>query len=337
VESWSGYTGTTPCSDGENIYFNSGAGVIGCCDLNGNLNWQHYQSLTQWWGEHGSADSPTVVGDKFIVPEGPRAINKKTGKDEWTLPIKPQGAEFDREQLGLTTFTFNNTDFVITRGNIVRISDGKSFSKLSWIFSAPVVHDDQIFSVHQGGGGYIYKMEALPNGELKATSVVNGEYHGFKFPEDDPKQHDNVMVNFWTPSPLYNDGLVYCLSSWGKLVVFDTKATTPQNAVVYSKNLPLDFKNPKHRKTWGCGGGANPCLAGKYIYVMDNAGCMIAFEPGREYKQVAKNNLDHIMDKGWEEKHWNDHYHEVTLATPIFEDNRIYVRGEQFLYCIAEK
>jgi hypothetical protein len=120
-------------------------------------------------------------------------------------------------------------------------------------------------------------------------------------------------------------------------VVFDAKATSAKNALVYCKKLPFDMKNPKHRKTWGCGIGASPCFAGKYIYMIDNAGCTLVIEPGREYKQVAKNNLDHVQEAGWEEKHWNDHYHEVTLSTPVFEGNRLYVRGEQFLYCISEK
>ena len=43
------------------------------------------------------------------------------------------------------------------------------------------------------------------------------------------------------------------------------------------------------------------------------------------------------MEKGWEQGHWNDHYHEVTMSTPIFEGNRIYIRGEQNLYCVGEK
>jgi len=86
-----------------------------------------------------------------------------------------------------------------------------------------------------------------------------------------------------------------------------------------------------------CGIGASPCFAGKYLYLMDNAGCVLVLEPGREYKLVAKNSLDHVMEAGWEEKHWNAQYHEVTLSTPVFEETRIYIRGEQFLYCIGEK
>jgi hypothetical protein len=337
VESWSGLTGSTPCSDGENLYFTSGAGVTACCDLEGRLKWQRYQSVAAGWGEHGQAESPTLVGDRLIVPEGPRALNKKTGKEEWRYEGKPEGAEWDREQLGMVRFTFSGADFVIARANVIRVSDGRSFHRLSWVFSAPIVQGDTIYSVNQGGGGFIYQMEALPNGELKARSVVNEEYTGFRFPLDDPDKKYDPMANFWTASPLYHDGLVYCLSNWGKLVVFDSKATSAKDALVWVKNLPFDFKNPKSRKTFGCGIGSSPCLAGKYLYLLDNAGCSLILEPGREYKLVGKNNLDHIQESGWEEKHWNDHYHEVTLSTPVFEGRRMYVRGEQYLYCIAEK
>jgi hypothetical protein len=234
-------------------------------------------------------------------------------------------------------FAFNGADYVIARGNVIRVSDGRSFHQLSWIFSAPIVKDDRIYSVHQGGAGYIYKMDPLPNGGLKARSLVNEEYNGFRFPLEDLSKQYDPMINFWTPSPLYYEGLVYCLSNWGKLVVFDAQATTAKNAIIYVQNLPFDFKNPKHRKTYGCGIGASPAVAGKHLYLIDNAGCTLVLEPGRQYKLVAKNNLDHVQEAGWEEKHWNDHYHEVTLASPIFEDNRIYVRGEQFLYCIGDK
>jgi outer membrane protein assembly factor BamB len=337
VESWSGYTGSTPCSDGEFIYFTSGAGVTACVDLKGTLKWQTYSSKAAWWGEHGEADSPTLAGNRLIVPDGPRALNKKTGKEEWKLECKRESAEWDNGQLGMYRFFCSGTEYVIARGNVIRAGDGHSCARLPWTFSSPALNEDSIFTVSQTGIGYIHRITPSGNGELKTHSVVNAEYDGLRFPVDDPKELFNPMINFWTSSPVYHDGLVYFLSNWGKLVVVDAKATSPKNMVVYSKNLPFDFKNPKHRKTYGCGIGASPCLAGKYLYATDNAGCTLVFETGREFKLVAKNNLDHVMEVGWEEKHWNDHYHEVTLSTPIFEENRIYIRGEQYLYCIAEK
>lgn len=337
VESWSGYTAQTPVSDGLCVYFTSGVGITGCYDLDGNLKWRRFASLVKAWGEHGDGISPALAGDKLMVAQNLHALDTKTGKEIWKMDFKPKGPEQDGEGLGMIRVNVGGTEFVTMKSKLVRLSDGKPFGQLSWVFAAPIVHGDMLYNVHQGGCLYYNKLESMPNGEAKVTSMVNGEYNGAAFPLDDPKKKYDPMTNFWVPSPLYHDGLIYCLSSWGKLIVATEKATKPDEAVVLNRNLPFDFKNPKHRKTWGCGIGASVAMAGKYIYVTDNAGCTLVLEPGREYKLVAKNNIDHMMVKGWEQGHWNDNYHEVTLSTPIFDGNRIYLRGEQNMYCIAEK
>ena len=333
VESWSGYTGSTPCSDGAHVYFTSGVGVSGCYDLDGNLKWRHYGSLAEGWGEHGDGDSPALSGSAFIMSEGPAAYDKATGKPLWRSELDPKSAEWDREQLAAIPFRFNGTDWVVARGNVLRVSDGRSFHKLSWVFGAPVIHDDMLYSVHAGGTAYYYQLSPLPDGGLKGASLVNGEYAGVAFPHEDPAKR---WDEHWVAAPLYHEGLLYTLSQWGWLVVVDTAARTPKDAIVYAKKAPFDRKNPQSRKSWGIGTVVSPALAGKYIYWMDNAGCMLVLEPGRELKVVAKNNIDHVMEKGWEEKHWNDHYHEVTMSTPIFEGGRIYIRGEQNVYCVGE-
>jgi len=64
---------------------------------------------------------------------------------------------------------------------------------------------------------------------------------------------------------------------------------------------------------------------------------MIVMEPGKEYKQVAKNNIDETVPTAWEEKHWMGAHHEQTEASPVFEGSRIYIRGEQYMYCVGEK
>jgi hypothetical protein len=71
--------------------------------------------------------------------------------------------------------------------------------------------------------------------------------------------------------------------------------------------------------------------------MIDSAGCMIVMAPGREYKQVAKNNIDYTVPEGWEPTHWTGPHHEQFEGSPIVDGNHIYLRGEQFLYCIGEK
>jgi hypothetical protein len=135
-------------------------------------------------------------------------------------------------------------------------------------------------------------------------------------------------------APLVYEGLLYSMNVGARYCVADM--ATGQ-LVLHERCLPFDRKNPPGRKTPGVGPVASPMLAGKYVYVMDNAGCTLVLEPGREFKVVAKNTIDYTVPDGWEPKHWQGPHHETTLATPIVEGNRIYIRGEQFLYCVGEK
>ena len=76
----------------------------------------------------------------------------------------------------------------------------------------------------------------------------------------------------------------------------------------------------------GC--SASPTLAGKYIYLMDNQGTTLVIQPGREYREVARNFLAESKD-GKEQAQFN--------STPIFEGTRLYYRSPGHLYCIGAK
>jgi len=56
---------------------------------------------------------------------------------------------------------------------------------------------------------------------------------------------------------------------YGMVTVADMK----ENKIIYQKHLPLDFKNPWHRKH-GAWARASISLAGKHLYIMDSAGCI---------------------------------------------------------------
>jgi len=331
VESWAGYTGSTPCSDGKFIYLTSGSGIIACYDLDGNRKWVRYESLSSIWGEHGSACSPALVGDKLVVKTKKyAALDKKTGEE--ILTFAPKGGN---DSYTILPFRAGGEDYVIAGGNFLRMRDGKS------VFYADlcnmVTTNDNIAYFATFGHTYWARWEPAANGELTVSALIKGEYSRITFPVDDPKLKWEPMHSFYTASPLYHDKLLYCLSNWGKLVVLDTEKSTQAEGLVYSKNLPFTFKNPKGRKSIGMGIGASPALGGKYIYMIDSAGCTIVMEPGREYRQVAMNCIDYTVPEGWEPKHWLGPHHEQTEASLVFDGARIYIRGEQFLYCVGEQ
>ncbi|NQT88300.1 hypothetical protein HQ560_16145 [bacterium] len=79
----------------------------------------------------------------------------------------------------------------------------------------------------------------------------------------------------------------------------------------------------------GAGVASSLALAGKHIHVTDNRGATIVFEPGRTYRQVARNQIEHFYTR--------ENTQEVMNSTPIFEGTRMYYRGYQNLYCIGDK
>jgi hypothetical protein len=120
-------------------------------------------------------------------------------------------------------------------------------------------------------------------------------------------------------------------------VIVDTQKYTTHDAVIHTSFLPFDLKNPFSRKTTGFGICASPAMAGKHIYMIDSAGCVLVLDPGREFKQAAKNSIDETVPDGWEPKYWMGPHHEQTVAALFFDGNRIYIRGEQNLYCVGKK
>jgi RNA polymerase sigma factor (sigma-70 family) len=333
VESWTGYTAATPCSDGEFVYINSGDGITACYDLNGNRKWLYYEQVPRGtWSEHGHGESPVLVKDVLYVPipgDCVVAFNKKTGAQIWRKQYDYK--VFQGQQSAIIPFTLGGNDYASAWGNFISLKDGKSFRAIPYVNVAPVLDNNILYFIHSSGRTMWYKMDAPASGELTATPVIKLENDYFTFPLKDESKRWDIENCYWN-SPLYHNGLLYAASTFGNLSVMDTFKA----ALVYQQQLPLDFKNPKSRKSTGMGMGASPALGGKYIYFIDSANCTLVLEPGREYKQIAKNNIDYTVQEGWEPGHYIGPHHEQTEASLVFDGNRIYIRGEQFLYCVSE-
>jgi hypothetical protein len=335
VESWSGYTGATPVSDGQSIFVSSGCGITACYDLNGTRKWERFENVTRVWGEHGVACSPWVWGDTlFVHTVDLHAFNKATGKEAFAFEGPAGWGPF-----AITPLEIGGVSYVIVAGTIYRASDGKIAVPRPPDLAGNLVASNGNMVYFTGGTAGYYRLEPKHNGALASIPLIKEEYDRLNFPKgDNPKYKiDTSISDFYTASPLYHDGLLYCLGNWGRLVVLDTQKYKSTDAVVYTSFLPFDLKNPFSRKSTGFGICASPAFAGKHIYMIDSAGCVLVLDPGREYKQVARNNIDEVVPEGWEEKHWMGPHHEQTEAALTFDGSRIYIRGEQYLYCVGKK
>jgi len=274
-----GYSTQTPVTDGKYVCVVFGTGIAACYDMQGNRQWA--KLLEQGPGGWGISTSPAMHDGKFIVQVRKLyCLDVKTGKEAWTATPTFHWGSMVKAKIG-------GTDVVIMPGGeIIRAADGKIICTLQPIeYCAPVVEQGVVYC----SSDRVFSAFALPK---KAADTL----------EIKPLWTTNVHPERHYASPVVADGLAYNLNQWGLLEVLDAK----DGKIVYTKKL--EFK----------GGICYPSvtLAGKYLYVSSENGVTIVFEPGRQYKEVARNTL------------------ETFRSCPVFIGGRMYVRTDKNLYCI---
>jgi len=328
-----GMSGPTVTSDGRNVYVASLPYLVACFDLDGNRQWiRKHEMVPPYNGResHGMYSSPLLLDGKLIVySDRIFALDAATGKLLWQKPAENDPNEKDNFEgeggcyspLGLT---MGNEKLLVTAPNIYRVRDGKllSFFKLTnfaGCIATPVIGDGKIFRIWttQAGMSGITMVETIrlpasPDEPFKAEFVKGIRVDANRFPR--------WYCGWYTASPIYYEGLVYCLSEDGVLSVVDPQ----KQEVVYQKMLDLDLEMTQGGMVRG-GACSSLALAGKYIYVSGNHGACVVIEPGREFRQVARNRVE------------NGVYPDVSASCPVFEGKRLYFRTAGALYCIEEK
>jgi len=104
------------------------------------------------------------------------------------------------------------------------------------------------------------------------------------------------------PSPVATKELLFMATSYGVVVCYDSKTG--------KKNWEHEFDN---------GFYSSPVLVDGKIYLMDLSGIMHVFAASKEFVSIAQSPLG-----------------EDGMTTPAFIDGRIYIRGNEHLFCIGE-
>ncbi len=276
-----GYSQCTPVSNGKQVFVMYGNCLVACYDLDGTRRW--LKQLEHSNAEYGHGSSPALIGDKLIVHYADLvALNIHDGSESWR--VKTGVRALHGTCIGTK---IGGVDVVLSpHGLMLRAADGKVLAdKLGQNGdNAPILHD-----------GVAYFVNGLTKA-VRLPSVIDG------MPESLWKC-SLKGGDYWFASPIYHDGLLYAVNGNCGFSVVDAKT----GKLVYWDKL--DF-----------GGRAYPsiCLAGKYVYVSSDNGTTIVLEPGRAYKEIARNTL------------------ETFRSTPVFEGRRMYVRTLKHLWCIGE-
>jgi outer membrane protein assembly factor BamB len=276
-----GYSAPTPVTDGRKVFVAYGNGLVAGYDLEGNRLWLKLVEHTTLTFAHSA--SPVLAGGLLVVHFTDLvALDPGTGSEVWRLKSPPGWGTPLPTRIG-------DAEVLVTpKGSLVRAKDGKLLAERlgSCGANSPVLHQDLVYFAH--GAVAAVRLPTSGTEPVKPESAWKGKAKG---------------GGYGFSSPVVHDGLLYAASDQGILTVLDAST----GALVYEERLDL-------------GGQIYPSLsfAGHRLYVSSDTGTTAVLEPGREYKELARNKLEPFR------------------SSLVFDGKRVYIRTEKNLYCIGE-
>lgn len=325
-----------PLSDGQRVYWICGGGmkgpgahVISCFDLDGRRVWSRHDDGTFGSLEHGNHASLNLIDGKVICAANMTlaAFDAQTGKELW------RNSPDDWQNGGHGSFSpiavrVGDTSAILSNRYLHRASDGTVIcpTRLDvWGVLTPIVENGVMYNPCRWHGftapvsfiGVKVPATAGPGAKAEIVFELDGKDATMPTRQDGPL--------FMVASPLYVDGIVYSVEMGGGLAAVDTFAKKAH----YRRYL--DGYNRYNRYVYGV--AASPTLAGKHIFITDNAGYTHILEPGPQFKELACNVLENIHLSG---QGGNPCRQESFYTSAYFDGQAMYLRGEEYLYCIGQ-
>lgn len=299
THSTNNYASASPTTDGEHLYAHFGSQGLFCFTMDGQPVWDHDFGDMRTRNEFGEGSSPTLAGDKIIVPwdhEGPSrlyALNKLTGeiiweveRDEPTNWATPLVVEHDGRQQVVMNGQNYARSYDLETGKELWRCDGQTQRPAA----SAVAMGDTVFVTSGFRGSFLGAFELDGRGDIEGTPDVLWT-----------KQRDTPDV----ASPLLSNGrLYYYKAKTGILTCLDAATGEPHYA----------SQRTRLRTTY-----ASPVAAGGFVYLSDRDGTTIVIKDADQFEVVATNNIGETID-----------------ATPAPVDDQLFLRGERHLFCIEE-
>lgn len=186
---------------------------------------------------------------------------------------------------------------VMASGQVVRVSDGKLLaSDLGGLRFASPILQDDTVFLIQAGASAQRLIPSAPD-KWEVKQVWDQELEG----------------TFYA-SAVCDQGLIYAVSNEGNFYILDSK----DGKILASRELDLTAGSGRPAAA-----GANMypslVLAGNCLIVSNDQGDAVVLEPGRQVKEIRRNHLG--AGHG---------------SAPVLEEGRMYLRGDQNLYCVGE-
>lgn len=299
THSTNSFASASPCTDGEFVYAHFGSQGTFCFTMEGEPVWRRDLGDMQTRAGFGEGSSPTIAGDKLLVPwdeEGSSylfALDKRTGdtiwktpRDEptcWATPLVIEHA--GQQQVIMNGQTCARAYDLETGEELWRCGGQTQRPVASAVAGGGLVF---IGSGHRGSFFGAFSPEG--RGDIAGTEYVRWT-----------KNRDTPDIG----SPLLSGGRLYYFKGKSGLLTCVDAATGDPHYTTKRTGLSSIY--------------ASPVAAGGFVYLSDRDGKTVVIEDADEFKIVATNSIGETID-----------------ATPAPVDQELLLRGERHLFCIAE-
>jgi outer membrane protein assembly factor BamB len=294
-----GFASASPCTDGQHVYAHFGSRGLYCYSMTGELRWKRDDfGKMQTLNGFGEGSSPTIEGDKILVPwdhRGPSALyalDKRTGNTIW----KADRDEPTEWATPLVVESAGRKQIVMNGQNMARSYDLETGKEL-WRcggqtarpIASPVAANGLVFVGSGYQGSFLGAFRLDGEGDIQGTNKVVWTM-----------DHDTPDV----ASPLLSEGRLYFHKAKTGLLSCVDAATGKPHYLARRIGLSNTY--------------ASPIAAGGYVYLTARSGNTVVIKDADELSIVATNTVE-----------------ETVGATPAPVDNELFIRGDAHLFCIA--
>ncbi len=294
----------SPVTDGERLYVFLGSRGLYCLDLKGEVLWSKNLGRMQTLHAHGEGSSPVLYDDTLIVcwdHEGESflyAFDKRTGAQRW----KVARDEKTSWSTPLVVEHEGRAQVIVSATKRVR---GYDLATGTELWECAGLTDNVVSSPVSDGRGIVISGNSYYQQAMLAIRLTGAK--------GDITRTDRVAwrLNRSTPyvsSPLLYDDTLYFLRHNQNIL----NRLEPATGIPRGEPLRLDGINDFIF--------SSPVGAAGRIYVTGRDGVTVVLRHDRENATLAVNRLEDSFS-----------------ASPALVDGELYLRGERFLYCIADQ
>jgi outer membrane protein assembly factor BamB len=276
VHSKNSHASPTPVIEGNRVYLHFGAYGTACITTDGEVVWRH---VFKYNHRHGPGGSPVIFEDLLIINcDGTdvqfiAALNKNTGEEEWRTKrahiSEARLSGSDSAPMGFSTPLLVEVDGVMqvvsTGGDHVAGYNARTGEEIWWssyygysLVPRPVVGHGMIYVCSGYNKPVLYAIRLGGTGDVTETHVEWTLERG--------APHN--------PSPLIVGDEIYVVADRGIATCLDAKTGETH----WQERLGGNFS-------------ASPLYAAGRIYLLNESGETTVIEPGTEYKELARNQV----------------------------------------------